>query len=332
MGQSADHSSLVGSRAMSTTLTTDKALAAFIKPMTAELADTFKLTVKASAGTQGKGFHLAPLPPSRGKAVFELSQGGQRVTLATHVKISPKDPRLARWLAYTLAPFLAPARKNTVVIYRNVAPEPFARALAKALGDEGFAVKVRDEDGRHDDDRYKRAFVRLNLWFVNYWDKGDKVECELRGVDGGWGDGDGPTSGQFTHKTHKVQVPAAEGEKGAQARMIEWLVKELVPQMGGFPRHAEPQPPAKARPAPAKARPAPAKAKAGGGGRRFVFADGSSHKFWSVSARGATVSVHFGRVGTEGQKKDRSFASPAQAAAALEKLVAEKTGKGYVEA
>ncbi|MBI2390196.1 MAG: WGR domain-containing protein [Deltaproteobacteria bacterium] len=65
--------------------------------------------------------------------------------------------------------------------------------------------------------------------------------------------------------------------------------------------------------------------------RRFTFVEGGSSKFWEVRVDGSTLVVRFGKIGTEGQTKEKSLASPAAAKAEAEKLVREKTGKGYVE-
>lgn len=65
--------------------------------------------------------------------------------------------------------------------------------------------------------------------------------------------------------------------------------------------------------------------------RRFELSDGKSNKFWSVKRKGAVVTVTYGRIGTGGQTKDKAHASDDAAETAMEKLVASKTKKGYVE-
>ena len=65
--------------------------------------------------------------------------------------------------------------------------------------------------------------------------------------------------------------------------------------------------------------------------RRFEFVVGVSDKFWEISVTGKDVTVRFGRNGTNGQSNVKSFADGAAAAKHAEKLIAEKTGKGYVE-
>ncbi len=65
--------------------------------------------------------------------------------------------------------------------------------------------------------------------------------------------------------------------------------------------------------------------------RRFEFVEGSSSKFWEVEVAGAALSVRYGRIGTHGQTQVKTFASSAKAQAEHDKLIREKTGKGYVE-
>ena len=65
--------------------------------------------------------------------------------------------------------------------------------------------------------------------------------------------------------------------------------------------------------------------------RRFEFSDSTSNKFWEVEVKGKTLNVTFGKIGTKGQSKPKDFATPEKAKAEMEKLIKEKTGKGYVE-
>ena len=63
--------------------------------------------------------------------------------------------------------------------------------------------------------------------------------------------------------------------------------------------------------------------------QRFEFSDDSSNKFWEIEVSGKTHTVTYGRIGTDGQSKTKAFASPAAAQADADKLIAEKTKKGY---
>ncbi|MEI8256766.1 MAG: WGR domain-containing protein, partial [Deltaproteobacteria bacterium] len=65
--------------------------------------------------------------------------------------------------------------------------------------------------------------------------------------------------------------------------------------------------------------------------RRFEFEEGGSSKFWEVSLSGDAMTVTFGRLGSAGQSKTKSFASADAAQKEADKLVAEKTRKGYAE-
>jgi predicted DNA-binding WGR domain protein len=59
------------------------------------------------------------------------------------------------------------------------------------------------------------------------------------------------------------------------------------------------------------------------------FKDGKSSKFWQIKVSGSSHTVRYGRIGTSGQEKSKSFESPAVARAAAEKLEAQKRKKGY---
>ena len=65
--------------------------------------------------------------------------------------------------------------------------------------------------------------------------------------------------------------------------------------------------------------------------REFKLVDGSSDKFWAIEVEGASHTVHYGRTGTAGQRKTKEFASESAAATAAEKLIGQKTRKGYHE-
>jgi len=66
--------------------------------------------------------------------------------------------------------------------------------------------------------------------------------------------------------------------------------------------------------------------------RHFEFSGGNSAKFWEIGVSGDTVTVRFGRIGTEGQTQVKSFPDAAAATRHAEKLIAAKIGKGYAEA
>ncbi len=65
--------------------------------------------------------------------------------------------------------------------------------------------------------------------------------------------------------------------------------------------------------------------------RRFEFFDGRSAKFWVIELDGNSHTVTYGRTGTDGQTKTKEFADHAKARASYEKLISQKTGKGYTE-
>lgn len=65
--------------------------------------------------------------------------------------------------------------------------------------------------------------------------------------------------------------------------------------------------------------------------RHFVFIGGASQKFWEVGVNGSDMTVRYGRVGSAGQSKTKTFPDEAAATRQMEKLIAEKTGEGYLE-
>jgi predicted DNA-binding WGR domain protein len=83
--------------------------------------------------------------------------------------------------------------------------------------------------------------------------------------------------------------------------------------------------------APAKAAPAKAAKAAAGGKREFHFQSGSSSKMWAIELKGKSFDVTFGKIGAKGTTQTKSFSSEAAAKTAYDKLVEEKTAKGYVE-
>ena len=88
------------------------------------------------------------------------------------------------------------------------------------------------------------------------------------------------------------------------------------------------------KPAPASAPSAPAAGPApapAAGSRRFECVEGGSAKFWEIAVEGTGHSVRFGRIGSAGQQKSKTFSDEAAAHADAARLIAEKAAKGYVE-
>lgn len=65
--------------------------------------------------------------------------------------------------------------------------------------------------------------------------------------------------------------------------------------------------------------------------RTFQFSDAKSHKFWAIDVQGSSFTVTYGKVGTAGQSQTKSFPTAEKAQAEADKLIREKTGKGYRE-
>jgi uncharacterized protein (TIGR02996 family) len=65
--------------------------------------------------------------------------------------------------------------------------------------------------------------------------------------------------------------------------------------------------------------------------RTFEYSDAKSHKFWNIELKGKSFTVTYGRIGAAGQAQVKDFADEARAKKEHDKLIAEKTGKGYRE-
>src|SRR5262245_24341050 len=65
--------------------------------------------------------------------------------------------------------------------------------------------------------------------------------------------------------------------------------------------------------------------------RTFQLSDAKSHKFWNIDVKGKALTVTFGKIGTAGQTQKKICKDAAAAQAEADKLVKEKTKKGYVE-
>ena len=63
----------------------------------------------------------------------------------------------------------------------------------------------------------------------------------------------------------------------------------------------------------------------------LVFEDGNSHKFWRIRAKDTDIESNYGRVGSKGQFKTKSFDSASAAEKDIEKQANAKRKKGYVD-
>lgn len=72
-----------------------------------------------------------------------------------------------------------------------------------------------------------------------------------------------------------------------------------------------------------------AAAKKGGGGGGDVAHYEMDEKFWEISKDGSEVTVRFGKIGSNGQTKTKDYGDDDKAQKEYDKLVREKTKKGY---
>ena len=61
----------------------------------------------------------------------------------------------------------------------------------------------------------------------------------------------------------------------------------------------------------------------------YEYVGGSSSKFWEIKKSGTEITTRYGRIGSDGQTTTKDYGTAAKAKAAYDKLVEQKTGKGY---
>jgi predicted DNA-binding WGR domain protein len=63
----------------------------------------------------------------------------------------------------------------------------------------------------------------------------------------------------------------------------------------------------------------------------FEYQDDKSSKFWEITIDGVTLKTRYGKMGTAGQTTEKTFANETATQKEYDKLIKEKTSKGYVE-
>ncbi|SHG62363.1 AAA domain-containing protein [Massilia sp. CF038] len=125
----------------------------------------------------------------------------------------------------------------------------------------------------------------------------------------------------------RIESMLTSGEDRALAQEIVTLVQHVpriakpVPETASVPA-AEPDP---------AASDAPPSGAAPDAAASLRFEQGTSRKFWRASVSACDLRVTYGRIGTAGQEIVKQFESAERARREMDKLVAEKLRKGYVE-
>ncbi len=138
--------------------------------------------------------------------------------------------------------------------------------------------------------------------------------------------------GEKTKKGYKLVGNGGAAAAGATA--AKPVAKVAKPVFDDEGEDDDEKPNAKAAKPAAAPKPAPAAgaSKSGASGARyFEFVEGSSSKFWEIQLDGSSFTTRYGKIGTDGQQSLKEYDSPAKAKVEYDKLVAEKTKKGYAE-
>ena len=65
--------------------------------------------------------------------------------------------------------------------------------------------------------------------------------------------------------------------------------------------------------------------------QRFEFVEGTSNKFWEVALAGTVLETRWGKIGGSVSSREAELGSPEAAAKERDRMIREKTGKGYRE-
>jgi len=65
--------------------------------------------------------------------------------------------------------------------------------------------------------------------------------------------------------------------------------------------------------------------------RSFHYSDDKFNKYWTITIKDNSLTVHYGRVGTIGQTQTKEFTTETEALKSYEKLVRERLKQGYIE-
>jgi DNA ligase-1 len=138
-------------------------------------------------------------------------------------------------------------------------------------------------------------------------------------------------SGTIKTTTRNFATEAEASE--AFAEMVAEKRDDGFSEPGTAMEAANPAPPAPVPVAPvATITPVtPASATLTAGRRYFEFIEGTSSKFWEVWREGIEVRTRYGRIGSAGTVTVKSFADEVAAEKGMDRLIREKTGKGYQE-
>jgi DNA ligase 1 len=156
--------------------------------------------------------------------------------------------------------------------------------------------------------------------------------------------------GTFDEKSKVFEDNAEATENSLQKikeKMAKGFVEVSAPTAAAVSVSSAPAAkPAAASPAPSPA-PAPAAAptpaptasdtvpvsavQRAAGARYFEFVEGGSAKFWEIRVEGTSFFTRYGKLGTAGQITQKDFDTEAKTQVEADKLVAEKTKKGYAE-
>lgn len=196
--------------------------------------------------------------------------------------------------------------------------------LFKGNAKKGFKTLIKGSP-RDDSDFYHVVVFQKKAYLTQHW---RVVSLKGKTTKPEW---DPEPSASFPQLSANSNVLWAANSSGL--RCFNGKTWRDVPFVGASP--AKPKKKAAAKKTTAKKEAPAEKAKAtppAKGVQRYEFKGGGSNKFWETACSGKKVTVRYGRIGTSGQTKFKSFDTPAAAKEHQKKLIGEKLKKGYKKA
>jgi predicted DNA-binding WGR domain protein len=211
----------------------------------------------------------------------------------------------------------------------------------------GVTVRVLDDDS-NDNDETVMAYHTQFQEFFPAWNNDNTLQNALLATEI-YCDGNGYNHDHLANvaKAHLGALNAYLGkdngsEEGSVRHCAPKHVEEIFDALDrsdlaglpkAMPNSGHKKPAATFKPA-AVTKPPPLAAEVTTISRRFVYEDDKSHKLWCISIPGPEddeTKVHFGKVGSIGSFQNKTHDSAENALKFVEKMVKDKTKKGYEE-
>jgi predicted DNA-binding WGR domain protein len=245
----------------------------------------------------------------------------KKATLSQALDALDDDDESAREASAVQALHRTKVTKNQLATIETLSFDPdepiylwLAEAIGVDLGGESEALTVGSLDGIH----HLTGLVSLDL--RHGYASGAKLDPVLEHLD-------------QLPRLRRLGVAPKAVSKALMRKLTERGLEIGDPPPKEAARKATKAAVKAANPKKTPAEKTPAKTTAAKkGARRFELVEGTSSKFWEIELGARKVLTRYGRIGSVGQTTEKSFATSEEAQREHDRLIAEKTKKGYSEA